>query len=124
MGEISGIGIEGFAGVATTPVIKPQEPPKERQDVSGEPILPQDAIKIEPPKPRFFPTDVPEIETKDQRDGLPVFDVEQDEFYQNMSNGRKRIRFKNGSQASEYMKKTRYNKPFFIKHGEYLRKIK
>ncbi len=80
--------------------------------------------KTETPKQRLFPTDVPEIKTKDQKDGLPVFDVDKDEFYQNMNHGRKRIRFKSGSPAAEYMRKTRYNKPFYIRHGEYMRKVK
>jgi hypothetical protein len=58
------------------------------------------------------------------RDGLPVFDVEKDDFYQNMSHGRKRLRFKSGSSVQTYMQKSKYNKPFYIKHGEYIRKVK
>ena len=59
-----------------------------------------------------------------QRDNLPIFNVDKDEFYQNMSHGRRRIRFKSDSSAQQFMKKSRYNKSFYIKHGDYIRKIK
>jgi len=39
-----------------------------------------------------------------QRDKLPIFKVSRDEFYQNMSNGRQRLRFKSDSDVSKYMR--------------------
>jgi hypothetical protein len=71
-----------------------------------------------------FETDVEGVFAHGNKDGVPVFDVEQDEFYKNMKMDRKRMRFKTGSDVATYMQRTRYNRPFFIKHGEYLRKIK
>ncbi len=59
-----------------------------------------------------------------QRDSLPIFNVDKDEFYQNMSHGRRRIRFKSGSSVQQFMQKSKYNRSFYIKHGDYIRKIK
>ena len=60
---------------------------------------------------------------------FPVFDCEESEFYQNMTMGRKRLRFKSGSAASQYMSKTSYKRPFFIRTTDskgqtYTRKVK
>jgi hypothetical protein len=60
---------------------------------------------------------------------FPVFDCTEEEFYQNMSHGRKRLRFKSGTAAAEYMNKTRYKRPFYIRttssDGQtYTRKVK
>lgn len=61
-----------------------------------------------------------------KRDNLPVFKVGHDEFYQNMSNGRQRIRFKSGSDAQRYMQNGKYKTNFWIQHDKdgYMRKIK
>lgn len=64
-----------------------------------------------------------------KRDNLPVFNVDSNEFHQNMSYGRQRIRFKSGSDAHKYMKSTRYKQSFWIQHTDkdgqkYMRKIK
>lgn len=61
-----------------------------------------------------------------KRDGLPVFKVDHQEFYQNMNYGRQRIRFKSGSNTSKFMKGSHYNAPFWIqnKSDGYMRKIK
>jgi len=61
-----------------------------------------------------------------KRDELPVFTVSHDEFNQNMSYGRNRIRFKNGSPASQFMQGSRYKQSFWIQHADtkYMRKIK
>ena len=42
-----------------------------------------------------------------------------------MKMDRRRLRFKQGSKAAEYMRKTRYNRPFWIRNSQdgYLRKI-
>jgi hypothetical protein len=120
MGEFFNDVIAYQGVVQTAPPPEQKQPDQEQVPGQETPVQPPE----QPEASRMFQTDVPEVETKDQRDGLPVFEVEKDEFYQNMNHGRKRIRFKSGSAASEYMKKTRYHKPFYIKHGEYLRKIK
>ncbi|HRR48597.1 MAG TPA: hypothetical protein P5293_01265 [Bacteroidales bacterium] len=59
-----------------------------------------------------------------QKDNLPIFNVDKEDFYQNMSHGRKRIRFKSGSAVQQFMQKSRYNRSFYIKHGDYIRKVK
>jgi len=68
-------------------------------------------------------TEVAGIEADGMKDGLPVFNVDQDEFYQNMQYGRKRLRFKTEKLAG-YIKGANSNRPFFIKYGDYMRKIK
>jgi hypothetical protein len=87
-----------------------------RQDLNSPPQM--DVGKI--------PTDVEDVfaDGTNPRDGLPVFDVEKEDFYQNMNYGRRRLRFKSGSSVQSYMQKSKYNKPFYIKHGEYIRKVK
>lgn len=71
-------------------------------------------------------TDVSDIFADGEYKGAPVFDVSKDEFYNNMKQDRKRLRFKTGSVAGSYMRKTKYNIPFYIRNSEdgYLRKIK
>jgi hypothetical protein len=73
-------------------------------------------------------TDVDGVIANGEKDGLPIFDVDKNEFYQNMNYGRKRLRFKNGSNVQNYMNQTKYKRPFWIRHGEgkntFIRKIK
>ncbi len=62
-------------------------------------------------------------------DKYPVFNVDRDEFYQNMSNGRNNLQFKTGTTAQQYITKTASNSTFFVQYtdtdGEtYSRKIK
>jgi len=80
-----------------------------------------------------FPTDVPDLKADDfvqqGTEKYPVFKVDYNEFYQNMSHGRKRLRFKSGSTAQQYMAKTQYNRPFFVQFTDtdgktYNRRIK
>jgi hypothetical protein len=61
-----------------------------------------------------------------QRDKLPIFKVPKDEFYQNMSHGRQRMRFGASSDVSKYMKSTGYKGSFWIQDDKegYVRKIK
>jgi len=65
-----------------------------------------------------FDTDVPDVKADGEKNGLPVFKVGKDEFYQNMSHGRKRLRFKSGTGAQQYMQKTKYKNPFWISHDD------
>ena len=61
-----------------------------------------------------------------KRDNLPVFKVGHDEFYQNMNYGRKRIRFKSGTDVQKFMQGSRYKQSFWIQHEKdgYMRKVK
>jgi hypothetical protein len=60
------------------------------------------------------------------KDNLPVFKVGHDEFYQNMTAGRQRIRFKTGTNAQKFMQGSKYKQSFWIQHEKdgYMRKIK
>ena len=76
--------------------------------------------------PGKIETDVKGVFADGLKDQLPVFDVEDDDFFKNMKSGRQRLRFKSDNPVSQYLKQTRYNKPFFIKtkNGQYMRKVK
>jgi hypothetical protein len=71
-------------------------------------------------------TDVIGVFADGMKDNLPVFDVEDDDFYKNMKSDRKRMRFSSDNPVSQYLKQTRYNRSFFIKtkDGKYMRRIK
>ena len=83
-------------------------------------------ISVSTPPDGKVKTDVDGIFADGEYKGAPVFNVSKTEFYNNMKQDRKRLRFKTGSIAGDYMRKTRYNIPFYIKNTEdgYLRKIK
>ena len=61
-----------------------------------------------------------------KRDNLPVFKVDHGEFHQNMNFGRKRIRFKSGTDVQKFMQGSKYKQSFWIQHNKdgYMRKIK
>jgi hypothetical protein len=93
--------------------------------------------ETEPEKPtekkKTYATDVTGVECDDLvrigSEKFPCFDVSQQEFYQNMQDGRRRLRFNNGSNCQKYMQGTKYNRPFFIRHTDdrgktYVRKVK
>jgi len=78
-------------------------------------------------------TDVPDVyadsTVKQGNNEFPVFSCSKDEFYNNMTDNRKKLRFKSGSNIQSYMQKTRYKKPFFISYTDdnnktYKRRIK
>jgi len=79
----------------------------------------QETQEVDSGEVKQHPTDVEGVFANDVvKHGnieFPVFDCGEDEFYQNMVMGRKRLRFKSGSAASQYMSKTKYNRPFFIR---------
>ena len=80
-------------------------------------------VDIDPGK---IETDVDGIYADGMKDNLPVFDVPEKDFFNNMKHGRKRIQFGRGLNVTDYMKNTKYNKPFWIKvkNGDYMRKVK
>ena len=80
-----------------------------------------------------YNTDVEDVWADDAvcqgKDQFPCFDVSKEEFFQNMENGRRRLRFKGGTAAQKYMSGTKYNRPFYVRHTDengkqYVRKIK
>jgi len=80
-----------------------------------------------------FETDVPGVFADDQLHSgsvkFPVFDVEKEDFYNNMTADRKRMRFKSGTAAQGYMSNTRYRNPFFVRYTDdsgrkYQRRVK
>ena len=92
-----------------------------------------DNINIKNNIPVGFETDVIDVRSDDVvkvgKDDFPCFDVEQGEFYQNMQDGRRRLRFKSGSGAQKYMSQTKYNRAFYIRHTDdggkkFVRRIK
>lgn len=69
------------------------------------------------------------ISADDLYKNTPVFDVNSNEFFGNMRKDRNRMRFSNGSKASQFMQSTKYRKPFYMRYkdksGEtYLTKVK
>lgn len=79
-------------------------------------------------EPKGIDTGVPDCyaDAVNKRDNLPVFKVGHDEFYQNMNYGRKRIRFKSGTNVQKFMQGSRYKQSFWIQHEKdgYMRKVK
>jgi hypothetical protein len=61
-----------------------------------------------------------------KKDNLPVFKVSHQEFFQNMMNGRQRIRFKTGTNPQKFMQGSKYKQSFWVQHEKdgYMRKIK
>ena len=103
-------------------------------DVEGDDKKPEaEAPEVKEKPKKQYATDVPDVKCDDQvrigSDKFPCFDVTQSEFYQNMQDGRKRLRFTQGSNCQKYMQGTKYNRAFFIRHTDdrgktYVRKIK
>lgn len=84
-------------------------------------------------EPVGFETDVKDVMADDEMHQgnitFPSFKVTKNEFYQNMTHGRKRLRFKSGTNTQQYMSKTRYKRPFYISYTDskgktFSRKIK
>ena len=97
-------------------------------EMSGRYNLPPEKIaasdRVTSTNPGNVETDVPYVFADGDKGGVPVFKVGKNEFYQNMRHGRRRLRFKSGTPAQKYMSKTKYNRPFYISHDGYIRKIK
>lgn len=108
MGELSGAGISNVQG----------------EKLSGDQAV--NTPKSDDGAPKGVPTDVEGIFADGEKNGMPVFDVTPEEFFNNMKMDRKRLRFSNDSNATKYMKNTKYARPFWIRNSKdgYLRKIK
>ena len=61
-------------------------------------------------------TDVDGVFADGEKSGVPVFNVSQKEFYDNMKADRKRLRFKSGTSAADYHRKSNYRRPFYIRN--------
>jgi hypothetical protein len=128
MGELSGIGggvqgekLASDQGVHDTPnkTVEPaSEPTPTDTKGSGGEVKTKEA-------PKGYATDVEDIFADGSKGDIPVFDVSPEEFNDNMKMDRRRLRFKKGSKAAEYMRKTQYNRPFWIRNTKdgYMRKI-
>jgi hypothetical protein len=74
--------------------------------------------------PGKVPTDVDGVFADGIKDNnIPIFDVEKDDFYNNMKMDRKRLRFTKDSSAAQYHRASKYNRPFYLRHEGYLRKV-
>ena len=116
MGELSGNGggIQGEKIAGDNAAVEPTstEIPK---NISGKETSP----------PKGVPTDVDDVFADAVKGDAPVFDVSQEEFNNNMKMDRRRLRFRQGSKAAEYMRKTKYTRPFWIRNTKdgFMRKI-
>jgi hypothetical protein len=128
MGELSGTGggIQGEKlatdqGVHDTPEPAAEPTPTDIKGDGGE----VDTGDKSKEAPKGYATDVEDIFADGSKGDIPVFDVSPDEFNNNMKMDRRRLRFKAGSKAAEYMRKTKYNRPFWIRNTKdgYMRKI-
>jgi len=62
-----------------------------------------------------FKTEVYGIFADGEKSGFPVFDVEEDEFFNNMKHDRRRMRFKTDN-IKNYMSSTKYRRPFWVRN--------
>ena len=73
-------------------------------------------------------TEVDGVFADGTKDNLPIFDVSKDEFYRNMKYDRKRVRFSSDASVTNYLRGSRYRRPFFVRtktdNGDYIRKVK
>ena len=74
-------------------------------------------------------TDVEGIFADGEKNKLPVFDIEHDDFYANMKADRQRVRFKGDTAAGQYLRNTHYKRPFYLRTtdklgNQLLRKVK
>jgi hypothetical protein len=68
---------------------------------------------------KSFDTDVEGVTSNDVVNfngaDYPCFDVTDNEFHQNMDSGRRRLRFKSGTNTQKYMSGTKYARAFYIR---------
>lgn len=72
-----------------------------------------------------YETDVPDIKASGMKNNLLVFDVPENEFFTNMRNDRKRLRFGDETSVSKYLKLSTANKPFYLRTADskFMRKV-
>jgi hypothetical protein len=71
-------------------------------------------------------TDVSDVKADGTKQGIPVFDVDAIDFIKNMRMDRRNLKFPEDSAITQYMRGTRYSKPFWLrtKNGDAMRKVK
>jgi len=78
--------------------------------------------------PGKISTDVDGVFADGMKNQFPIFDVDKEDFFNNMKAERKRLRFKPETAASQYLRGSKYNRPFFIQYkgddGHFMRKVK
>jgi hypothetical protein len=79
--------------------------------------------------PGKIATDVEGIFADGEKNSLPVFDIDHDDFYANMKADRQRVRFKGDTSAGQYLRNTHYKRPFYLRTTDssgqqLLRKVK
>jgi len=65
-----------------------------------------------------IPTDVEDVKADGKKQGLYVFNVDNDTFHQNMEHGRKRLNLPDGSSGRNYMTKSGVNIPFWMAYKD------
>lgn len=77
-------------------------------------------------EPQGVKTDVDGVYAHGEKNGVPVFDVSSKEFYRNMKQDRKRLRFQGGTPAADYHRNSKYRRPFYVRNKEdgYMFKVK
>jgi hypothetical protein len=75
-------------------------------------------------QPSKVETDVPGVFADATKDNMPVFDVDKDSFYSSVKADRKKIQFPGDTPVSQYNKGTNINRPFWLRHDGFLRKVK
>ena len=88
----------------------------------GEPQNKPDEPEEDNTEQQGVPTDVKGVYAdsmvKQGHNEFPVFKCNRNDFYNNMTDNRKKMRFQSGSDIQQYMQKTKYNKPFFVSYTD------
>jgi hypothetical protein len=73
-----------------------------------------------------FATDVTDCYADGEKGGAPVFKVSKTEFFNNMKQDRKRLRFKSGTAIQKYHSQSKYRRPFWVQNKDdgHLYKVK
>ncbi len=95
---------------------------------------PPEEKEVQPTEePTKFETDVKDVfaddVVKQGHNEFPVFKCTKNDFYGNMTDNRKRLRFQSGSSAQQYMQQTKYKNAFYVSYTDsdnktYRRKVK
>jgi hypothetical protein len=110
-------------GIATDHDVRGAEDAGKIRDLPPEAA---DDAKGEDGSVKGIPTDAEGVFADGEKGGLPVFDVSQQDFYNNMKQDRRRLRFGKDTNASKYMRTTRYRRPFYVRNKDdgYMFKVK
>jgi hypothetical protein len=70
-------------------------------------------------------TDVPDIKANAMYNNLPVFDVDSDDFNNNLKRNRNMMVFKDNTNVGNYLKQTKTRNEFYLRSREngYMRKV-